>query len=360
MLSFANVTSEILQLLQDTGAATYDSTETGNAIKAEKKRLSRYAPFLVDVIFHIESRTGSETAGTASTLTDTGKSQFLSTDDDNEKVVHNIKDDTWAVVTGYTSTSVLTISADIMDSGEEYELYNKRCKNNKQIYIGDMPAYLWIESVEYPVGTERNFKVISQDIIELDASDSAIKDSDSTLSTLNPADVLVKFALPQILNQMTDLAGAVHTNAAAAATSMQIKSFTDAEIVRVGEAFNIADHRTTYIVTAELTLANQASTGSALSFYPPLEADASADGVITFVESTLRPNLEDLLERMVVSRAVQSDSINYIGGIDRDPNAMRKFQQWINDNPMLNPKNIRAELNQLARPRTREYVLSRE
>ena len=356
MLSYANLTARVLQFLQDTGAATYDATETGYAIENEIKRLSRYAPVLIDVIFPVESRTGADTAGTASKLTDTTKSQFLSTDPTNEKVVHNIDDDTWAVITGYTSTSVLSISKDIMASGESYEIYNKRCRNEKQIYIGDMPFYLGIESVEYTIGTERYFK-ISRDIIELDVDDSIILDSDSTLTTLNQVDVLVKFALPQVLCQLTDLLGAVHTGASALATSMQVKSFTDAQVVEVGEMFNIAGHRTTYMVTTELTLANQATTGSSLSFYPGLEAAATADDVITFIKSTLQPNYEDLLERMVVSRAVQSNSINYINATNLGgPKTMQDYQQWINNNPLLSPVLLLRELEALAHPKSAKVL----
>jgi len=353
MLSYANLTTRILQFLQDTGPTTYDATETGFAIENELKRLSRFAPLLIDIIYQVESRTGKDTAGTASKLTDTTNSQFLAADATKEKVIHNTTDDTWAVVTGYTSTSVLSLSADIMASGEGYEIYNKRCRNEKQIYIGDMPPYLWIESVEYPVGTERNLLQISRDIIELDVDDSTIQDSDTTLSPLKKVDVLVKFALPQVLCQLTDLAGAVHTGGAVGATTMQVKSFTDAEVVEVGELFNIADHRTTYIVTTELTLASQASTGSSLAFYPGLESATSADDVITFVKSSLQPDHEDLLERMVVSRAVQSDMIKFAKS---GAPLLKNFQAWITGNPLTNPIVINQELRALVHPRSAKVL----
>ena len=353
MLSYVNLTTRILQFLQDTGAVTYDATETGFAIENELKRLSRYSPVLIDVIFQVESRTGSDTAGTASKLTDTTESQFLSTDPTNEKVVHNITDDTWAVVTGYTSTSVLSISKDIMASGESYELYNKRCKNKRQIYIGALPFYLWIESVEYPIGTERNFVKISRDVVGLDVDDSTILDSDSTLSTLNQVDVLVRFALPQVLCQLTDLSGAVHTGASALATTMQIKNFTDTQVVEVGEMFNIAGHRTTYIVTTELTLANQATTGSSLAFYPPLEAATTADDVITFIKSTLQPNYEDLLGRMVVSRAIQSDMLRFAKS---GTPLVSNYQKIITGNPLLSPIIINRELEALASPKVAKIL----
>lgn len=306
-LSYSDLIARVSQFLQDTGLATYDATELGYWTEDELKTLSLYVPHFVDVIFKVESRTGTETAGTASTLTDTDKAQFLSTDDDKEKVIHNTTDDTWAVVTGYTSTSVLSISSDIMDSDENYEIYNKRCKNKRQIYLGDMPPYLWVDSVEYPLGTERNF-LIYGDILEIDVEDATILDSDSTLDSLNQVEVLVKFAVPQILCQLADLAGAVHTAGAVDATTMQVKSFTDTQIVEVGDEFNIADHRTTYIVSTQLTLATQASTGSSLAFYPGLEAVTAASDVITFIKSTLKPEYEVILADLIVSRAKISDA----------------------------------------------------
>jgi len=160
-LSYATMLDRIERHLQDTGNAIYGLTELGDLIEDALKRIAEYDPVELDVIFKIETREGTEEAGTANTLTDTAKGQFLATDDDNEKVVHNTTDDTWAVVLTCTSTSILTLSADIMDADEEYEIYNKRCKNKRQIYIGDMPSYIRVVSVEYPVGTERNFSMAS-------------------------------------------------------------------------------------------------------------------------------------------------------------------------------------------------------
>src|SRR3990167_7775533 len=184
-LSYANVLDRIEQLIQDTSNTVYDVTELGYWIEDELKRIFRFKPFFVDVIFQIESRSGNDTAGTASSLTDATKSQFLAADATNEKVVHNLTDDTWAVILTNSSTSVNTLSRDIMASGESYEIYNKRCRNKRQIYIGDMPALYRqnVVSVEYPIGKKRNFSVLD-DVIELDVQNSAIADSNSTLSNL--------------------------------------------------------------------------------------------------------------------------------------------------------------------------------
>ena len=352
-LSYATFITRVLQFLQDTGAATYTSTKTNYAVENELKILSRYSPVLIDAIFQVESREGYDTAGTASKLTDTTKSQFLAADATNEKVVHNITDDTWAVVTGYTSSSILSISKGIMASGEEYEIYNKRCKSKRQIYIGAMLPFLGIDSCEYPLGTERNYLQIARDIIEIQVENNTIEDSNSTLTTLNSVDVLIRFALSQVLCQLTDLAGAVHTAGAAAATTLQVKDFTDAQIIEVGEMFNIATHRTTYIVITEVTLANQATTGSTLAFYPGLEAVTTAGDVITFVKSSLPPLEENLLERMVCSELVQSEQITKVRS---GAPVLTNYQKWLNNNPLLNPLIIQQELQSLVIPKMRKRL----
>jgi len=346
-LSYANLQDRVEQFLQDTTNATYDTTELGYAIETELDRLSRYSPCFVDVIFQVESRTGAETSGsTASLITDTTESQFLSTDPTNEKVIHNITDDTWAVVLTYTSTSVMTLSADIMDDDEEYEIYNKRCRNKRQIYIGDMPQYLWVESVEYPIGTERNFFQISRDVIELDVYDDTIQDSDSTLDPPNNVDVLVRFAMPHVLCQLTDLAGELSASAVAAATTIAIDGMGSTEVIETGGLFNLENQRTTYIVVSDITTSANAAT---VAFYPPLEAIGNDNDDITFVKSTLLPNQEDLLERMVISRAVQSDMVRFAKS---GAPLLRNYQLWINNNPLMNPVLIKQELEALAEPRT--------
>ncbi len=315
-LSYANLLAEVLQFLQDAGAAIFATAETQYGIENELKHLSRYSPQIIDVIYRIESRTGTDVTGTASSLTDSVKAQFVATDATEEKVVYNSTDHTWAVVLLNSSTSVNTLSADIMDANEKYEIYNKRCRNKRQIYIGDMPSYLSVESVEYPIGTPRNFTEISDDVIEIDVYDSIIPDSDSTLSTLNKTEVLVKYAIPHVVCQLTDLAGAVHTAGVVGAATMQVKDFTDDEVVEIGEVFTIANHRATYVVTTALTLSTQASTGSLLSFYPGLESATVGGDVITFKKSSLKPAEENFLIRLVSARACISKSTSYYAQVN--------------------------------------------
>lgn len=346
-LSYANLTTRVLQWLQDTGAATYDATETGHAVEDELKRLSQKAPFELDVIYKVESRYGTVSATSSGNLTDTTKSQFLAADATNELVVHNITDDTWGTISSFTSSSVLAVNSDIFVSGDSYEIYNKRCKNKRQIYLGELLPYLGILAVEYPIGVERNFKQISRDVIELDVWESTIEDSNSTLSTLRSVDVLVKFAMPQVLCQLTDLAGEVDLGAgyAAGVTAMHVDGLGATEVIEPGELFNLENQRTTYIITATTTLA--ANEGD-ITFWPGLEAAVVDNDDITFVKSTLQPNHEDLLTRMVVSHAVQSDSIRHAkSSLPR----MANYQKWINDNPRQNEQLIQRELNSLVEKR---------
>ncbi len=330
-LSYATILTRISQLLQDTSLATYDATELGMWIEDELKRISRYHPHFVDVVFQIESRSGSDATGTASALTDSVKSQFLSTDAAKEKVVHNITDDTWAVVTAYTSTSVMTLSRDIMDAGESYEIYNKRCRNKRQIYIGDMPSLYRqkVVSVEYPIGTERNFKLFN-DVVELDVEDSAIFDSNSTLTTLNSVDVLIRFAVPHILCQMTDLEGALTAATEAEGdTQIAVGSLGATELIEAGEQFTLENHRSLYIITTDVTTSGNAAT---LTFYPPLEAGALINEVVTFRKSTLTPELEEILCQRVAARAVLSDTIKKIDAVNVGGSQVySKNRQWALD-----------------------------
>jgi len=331
MLSYAEILDRVETLLQDSSNATYDVTELGYWIEDELKRISRWKPLLVDVVFQIESRRGTDATGTASYLTDSVKSQFLSTDPTKEKVVHNTTDDTWAVVTSHSSTSILGLSRDIMDSGEKYEIYNKRCKNSRQIYIGDMPPFQSIVYVEYPIGTPRNFFMADDDIIELNVYDSTIMDSDSTLSNLNPVDVLVRFAVPQILSQLTDWTGELTADAVEGATSIAIDGVGNTEIIEVGEQFTLESHRSTYFVTTAVTTGGT-GTVTLSTIYPPLEAASPEDDDITFKKSTLNPQLEEILCQRVAARAMLSNTSTKLDNSNKGgPGTYTRERQWAMD-----------------------------
>ena len=325
MRTYAQMTTLILQMLQDTGAATYDSTETGFWTEESLKEFAKYDPHLVDVIFQVESRTGSDDAGTASSLTDAAKSQFVSSDATEEKVVHNTNDNTWAVILSNSSTSVNTLSADIMDTGENYNIYNKRCKNNKQIYIGDVTDYILVDSVEYPIGTPRNFRVY-YDVLEIDAD--SIQDSDPTLDPLNDLEVLVRFAKPHRLIQLTDVDGEVDLGAgyAKGVKTMHVDELGSTEVIEIGDEFHLENKRYLYTITAKTPLS---SNEGDITFFPGLEDAVIDNDDINFITSTLKPQHEELFGHLVAARSVLSDNVNFINKVNvGDPGAWRDWQTW--------------------------------
>lgn len=87
---------------------------------------SRYAQYLSSQL-----GTGNDTSGVASKLTDSGAdfSDILIGD-----IVHNTLDDTFAMVTALDSSTVLSLSDDIMDNTEPYIIYQE-----------PEPGYGWVE-----------------------------------------------------------------------------------------------------------------------------------------------------------------------------------------------------------------------
>lgn len=322
--TYAKIEDVVQQMLQDTGATTYDTTETGYWIEEELKEFATYDPHIVPIVFQIESRTGTDTAGTEDELTDTTESQFVSADATSEKVVHNTTDHTWAVVEGRDSTSVLTLSADIMDSGESYRIYNKRCWNNKQIYIGDVTDYLWIDSVEYPIGQKRNWKVYN-DVLEIDVA--IVADSDTTGSSLPNVDVLVRFAKPHRLCELTTLTGELTADESKGDTTVAVDGLAPTTgDVEIGDEFHLEHHKTLYTITAATTLSGGAGN---ITFYPPLEAAASDNDDITFTETSLKPQHEELFCHLIAARAVLSDNIRHINAIPKGgAEVWARYQEW--------------------------------
>ena len=348
-MTYANIQDRVEQMLQDTSAATYDTTETGMWIEDGLKEFSTYDPHIVSVIFQIESRTGTDVTGTASSLTDLVKLQFVAADATDEKVVHNTTDHTWAIVLANSSTSVNTLSADIMDADENYEIYNKRCWNEKQIYIGDVTDYLWIDSVEYPIGSKRNWKVYGE-VLEIDVD--SVEDSDSTLTNLGNIDVLVRFAKPHRLCQLTDLAGACTAIEPVGETTLAIKSLLGAEVIEIGDELHIANQSTLYTVTTGVTLAGEGAgngTGN-IVVYPGMGAATVVDDIITFTKSTLKPQHEEIFCHLVAARAVLSDYIRHINEIPKGgASVVGNYRQFAYDKL----SEVLSKLERLSPPRSK-------
>lgn len=322
--SYTAMTTLVTTKLQSAGTADYTVAEVDYQIEDALKEYGTYVPNIVPMVFKIESRYGTDDAGAASTLTDAVKGQFLDTDDNNEKVVHNLTDNSWAVVSSFSSTAAVGLTRNIMANGEEYAIYNKKCWNKRQIYLGDVPENWQVHSVEYPLGTRRNWQRFD-DVLEIDVD--RVDDSDSTLSTLGNIDVLIRFQKPHILCQLTDFSGTFAATAAAAATSISATALQGAGTIEVGEEFNIQYHKSTYVVAGSVTIASSAAT---ISLYPPLEAAVASTGwTITFRQTTLRPHDEDILADLAAARLSLSKASKYFNSIPiGGGNVWQNFDTW--------------------------------
>ena len=290
----------IEQMLQDSANAEFLAADINFGMEEGLKILGSnlHHPNIVPVRFKVESRYGTVSATSSSNLTDTTKSQFVSADATNDKRVHNTTDNTWATVSSYTSTSVLALNSDIFVSGDQYEIYDKQCNNKRQIYIGNVTDYIRIDRVEYPIGRNRNWKFITNNVIEIHAA--YIQDSDSTLTPLQSVDVIVYFVKPHVLSQLTDWAGEVDLGAgyAAGTATIHIDGLGATEVIEEGDQFTIENHSTIYTITADTTLS---SNEGDITFYPGLEAAVIDNDDITFVKSTLLPDDETNLAEYVVA-----------------------------------------------------------
>lgn len=320
----AQIIDLIEEKLQDSSNATWSAAELTDYVRDGLRQISEAFPYFRRETYKLETRTGTATSTSANNLVDATESQFLSTDTD--KVIYNTTDKTWAIVTTYTSATTLVLSRDIMASGEQYEIYNKGCWNNRQINISDMrDAYLWIDRVEFEVGdyppNYRNFD-IKDDILEIDI-DFTPDDSKDTDADI---DVYVYFAEPHRLNRMTDLAGAVNNAGGytVGATSMALNGLTDADVIVENALFTVATVRGTYRITADVTVASSAAT---VSFYPGLYDAVVNTDAVTFVGSTLTPRLERMLVDLVYAQAVLNKNITYVNLVNvGGTNAWANFQ----------------------------------
>ena len=300
MRTYADMLALVSQKLQDTSNTKFLVAEVHYQIEESLKELASIPghEHLVEIIFKIESRTGTASSTSANNLVDATESQFVAGDATNEKVIHNTTDNTWAVVLTFTSTSILALSRDIMVSGENYEIYNKRCWNKKQIYIGDVPPYIEIDSVEYPIGTKRSFTV-KNGVLEFNIVGSLIEDSDSTQTELPDVDVLVRFNRAHILSQLTDWAGELTAGYAASIASIGVDGLGTVEVVEEGEELYLENQKALYTVTADVTMVAGAGT---LVIYPGLEAAALDNDDITFVKSSLKQDEENDFASLVAGR----------------------------------------------------------
>ncbi len=310
MRTHADLSTLVLTKLADTAGTTFLAAEVNYQIDESLKEISQTIPHLVHIPFKIESRYGDATATSASNLIDTTKVQFLTTDPAAEKVVYNVTDNTWATIISCSTTSTVGLSANIFASGESYRIFNKRCVNSKQIYIGDiLPEVPKIESVEYPLGTKRNFKIVSAGVLEIEVDE--VPDSNSTISPAADVDVLVRLERPQILSPMTDFLGVVSGTAGALAqTTLSVASLAASASIKQGMEFFVQTHMQAYTIAAS-AVASSAGV-AAISFYPGLEAVAGTTLTVSFTQSTLKPDEEDILADLVAGRLMENKANKFI------------------------------------------------
>ncbi len=315
--SYSDMDLLIQTKVADTAGTVFLSAERVYQIDECLKEFASYKPHITPIVFKIESRYGVDTTGAASTLTDTVKEQFVVTDDDNEKVVHNTTNNTWGIVkTASTSKTILTLNSSLMRANDNYEIYNTRCWNNKQIYVGNiLPMINDIESVEYPIGEKRNWKILSEGVLEIDVD--SVPDSNSNTAIVGSApntDVLVRFYRPHILNAMSTLTGTVAgTVGVDGASTISVLLAASAMVVKEGYEVNFAVHRQSYIVTANAT-ANSAKI-AAISVYPAFDGAVGSAATVTFVKSTLEPNEEEMFANLTAGRLMEHKSPAFANAI---------------------------------------------
>lgn len=311
MKAFATLIDEIESSLQDSSNTYFSAAELAYLLEDVLKEMSLPCPYIMRETFKMESRTGSATSTTTRALVDSTNVQFLSTD--VGKVIHNTTDNTWAVVTAYVSTSQLTLSENIMASGEEYEMYNEECRSNREIYIGDILDYVGknhgVIDVEFPVGTKRNFEVegdVLRLLIDFDPDDSADADADVT--------AYVWFKKRQRVSQLTDLAGEIdYASYAAGTTTIHIDGLQATGTFQEGTLFTIEGLAKIYRATADATIA---SNECDVVIYPGLEY-AIADGAdITIIGSTLSEALERVAVELTCAKALLSKSIYFMNRVN--------------------------------------------
>ena len=300
-LSFTELRDAVESDLRD-GSNTYHATaEIDYKIVQGLREIAKYKKHLVRVTYQIESRTGTATSTSASNLVDATLDQFES--GDAGKRLYNSTDKTWADVLSYSTAEQVGLSHDIMASGENYKIFNKGCWNNKQINIGDVEDYLWVERVEYPIGKERSFEILNGNILQI-GMDVEPDDSDPN-NTDRVIDVYVYFAKRHKLSQLTDVAGAVKTAASKGDVALALKSLQTTGTIEEDQEFTLASRPQVYTVTADATITSNEAT---VAMYPALDADVAADIVVTLIESTLDRQIESLLIEYVVGKSLMDEA----------------------------------------------------
>jgi hypothetical protein len=302
MQTYTALRTKILNTLNDASSVVFATADLDKFIEDGLRDIAVYHPYVSKELFKIEGRYGTATSTLANNLVDTNQT-FLSTDVD--KVIYNVTDKTWAVITTFTSASTVVLSKDIMVSGETYKVFNKGCSSNRQINIEDCTDYLWVDRVEYPLGGNppnyRNVDSIENGILTLGID----FEPNDTAETNADKDCYVYFAKRHKLSQLTDFAGALAASAVVSATTLSATALQGAGTIEADQEFTVSGMRGNYVVSATATIANSAAT---IVFHPGLENAANSATVFTLKSSTLTPQLEPVLVDLIAGMAAVSKS----------------------------------------------------
>tara|TARA_Y100000310_G_scaffold302941_1_gene340800 strand:- start:3759 stop:4847 length:1089 start_codon:yes stop_codon:yes gene_type:complete len=332
--TYVELRDNVEAILQDGGISpagtasnqTFATAELDLVISDALRDIASIVPNVAKVSYSIESRFGQVSSTSASNLVDTTKGQFTS--GDVGKVVYNATQKTWADIISFSNTAQVGLSKDIMSGANDaYKIFNKDCRNDKQINISDITDYIEVLEAEYPLGTKRQIVPVSSnpDIIELDMMRS-VPDSKALSAGVQPdTEVLVSLNKRHKVSKLTDLSGIVKTAALVAATSLAMSSLAGSETIESDQEFTIAGVRGIYWTTADTTLSSNTAT---VSIYPPLESAAASALVITLRQSTLTPKIEGPVAQYIAGYAALSKRRHYIDRVNTGSRPAADIRDW--------------------------------
>ncbi len=346
-MAYPEIYSTMVDLIsskfQDASNAVLTDAEIELFMAEGEREISQYHPHIFKAEFNLESRVGTATATTAGALVDTTNDQFLSTD--VGKWIYNSTDRTWAQVTAYVSATQLTLSKNIMASGESYQMFNKGCTDSKEFSIaapqqpdGALGArlfdYLYIEKIEYPILQDPpsylnpgQWELQENNIIRLKVG----SEPDNTKNTLAQDEVWVYFALQHKISRLTTLLGKIDLAAGYSAgdTTIHVDDLQSSGTLYKEQEFTIDGVRGIYIVDYQRTIA---SNETDISFYPPLMDAVVDDVTVRFINSTLDYKLEGIFADLVVGRAAISKARYYINRVNVGGGAVwQQLMAWGKD-----------------------------
>ena len=326
--TFSTMNDLISQKLQDTSNATFTDAELLLYMTEGLREIAQYHPHILRFEFNLESRRGAATSTTSDALVDATNTQFLA--GDVGKWIYNQTDRTWAEVTAFVSTSQLTLSKDIMVSGEGYEMFNKGCSDRREFNIragqnadsnigSRVMDYLWIDKIEYPILQNPPSYLESGEWDEKEGEIIYLKVDEEPDNTKNASardEVWVYFACRHKLSQLGTYVGKVDLIAgyAAGSISIVVDDLTESESIVKGQEFTIDGVRGIYVADHPSTV-----TGGELTvrFWPPLLDAATNDDTVRFISNTMDFKLEGLFADLVTGKALMHKSPKYINQINK-------------------------------------------